>query len=135
VKLDEISKILGLAVNLTEWMEAASRRWFQAGQIDEVARYCEADVLNTYRVLASLRAFSRSSHRRGVGLERGANRGVCGETKVDEPTPMCRARGTRGIALSFLTLPVAKICSSSFATWNAALFGIPRASRPSTLTV
>ena len=26
----------------------------QAGQIEEVARYCESDVLNTYRVLAGL---------------------------------------------------------------------------------
>ena len=36
--------------NLTGLMAAASRRWFRAGQIEEVARYCESDVLNTYRV-------------------------------------------------------------------------------------
>ena len=27
-----------------------SRKWFSRGEIEEVARYCESDVLNTYRV-------------------------------------------------------------------------------------
>ena len=50
VKLDEISKILGLT-GKPEGMDGSRvEEMFLAGQIEEVARYCESDVLNTYRV-------------------------------------------------------------------------------------
>jgi hypothetical protein len=50
VKLDEISKILGLT-GKPEGVDGSSvEEMVLAGQIEEVARYCESDVLNTYRV-------------------------------------------------------------------------------------
>lgn len=50
VKLDEVSKILGL-VGKPEGLEGGRvEDMVNAGQIDDVARYCESDVLNTYRV-------------------------------------------------------------------------------------
>ena len=49
VKLDEVSKTRS-PESRRELTAAASRKWLLAGQIEEVARYCESDVLNTYRV-------------------------------------------------------------------------------------
>jgi predicted PolB exonuclease-like 3'-5' exonuclease len=50
VKLDEISKILGLSGKPEGVDGSRVEEMVQAGQIEEVARYCESDVLNTYRV-------------------------------------------------------------------------------------
>jgi predicted PolB exonuclease-like 3'-5' exonuclease len=50
VKLDEVSKILGLAGKPEGVDGRRVEEMVQAGQIEEVARYCETDVLNTYRV-------------------------------------------------------------------------------------
>jgi 3'-5' exonuclease len=50
VKLDEVSKILGLPGKPDGVDGSHVEEMVQAGQIDEVARYCESDVLNTYRV-------------------------------------------------------------------------------------
>jgi 3'-5' exonuclease len=50
VKLDEISKILGLTGKPEGLDGSRVEPMVLAGQIDEVARYCESDVLNTYRV-------------------------------------------------------------------------------------
>jgi 3'-5' exonuclease len=50
VKLDEISKILGLTGKPEGIDGSRVEEMVQAGQIEEVARYCESDVLNTYRV-------------------------------------------------------------------------------------
>jgi 3'-5' exonuclease len=50
VKLDEVSKILGLAGKPEGVDGSRVEEMVLAGQIDEVARYCESDVLNTYRV-------------------------------------------------------------------------------------
>lgn len=50
VKLDEISKILGLTGKPEGLDGSRVEAMVLAGQIDEVARYCETDVLNTYRV-------------------------------------------------------------------------------------
>jgi predicted 3'-5' exonuclease similar to PolB exonuclease domain len=50
VKLDEVSKTLGLT-GKPEGIEGSRvEEMVRAGQIEEVARYCESDVLNTYRV-------------------------------------------------------------------------------------
>jgi len=50
VKLDEVSKILGL-VGKPEGVDGSRvEEMVLAGQIAEVSRYCESDVLNTYRV-------------------------------------------------------------------------------------
>jgi predicted PolB exonuclease-like 3'-5' exonuclease len=50
VKLDEISKILGLTGKPEGLDGSRVEAMVLAGQIEEVARYCETDVLNTYRV-------------------------------------------------------------------------------------
>jgi predicted PolB exonuclease-like 3'-5' exonuclease len=50
VKLDEVSKILGLAGKPEGVDGSRVEEMVRAGQIEEVARYCESDVLNTYRV-------------------------------------------------------------------------------------
>ena len=50
VKLDEVSKILGLAGKPEGVDGSRVEEMVLAGQIEEVARYCESDVLNTYRV-------------------------------------------------------------------------------------
>ncbi len=50
VKLDEICKIIGLAGKPCGVDGSQVEAMVNSGQIDEVARYCESDVLNTYRV-------------------------------------------------------------------------------------
>jgi predicted PolB exonuclease-like 3'-5' exonuclease len=50
VKLDEISKILGLPGKPEGVDGSRVEEMVLAGQIGEVARYCESDVLNTFRV-------------------------------------------------------------------------------------
>jgi predicted PolB exonuclease-like 3'-5' exonuclease len=50
VKLDELSKILGLTGKPEGIDGSRVEEMVRAGQIEEVARYCESDVLNTYRV-------------------------------------------------------------------------------------
>jgi 3'-5' exonuclease len=50
VKLDEVSKILGLTGKPEGIDGSRVEEMVLAGQIEEVARYCETDVLNTYRV-------------------------------------------------------------------------------------
>ena len=49
MKLDEVSKILGLPGKPDGIDGSRVEEMILAGQIDEVARYCETDVLNTYR--------------------------------------------------------------------------------------
>jgi predicted PolB exonuclease-like 3'-5' exonuclease len=50
VKLDEISKILGLTGKPEGVDGSRVEEMVLDGKIEEVARYCESDVLNTYRV-------------------------------------------------------------------------------------
>lgn len=50
VKLDEISKILGLSGKPEGVDGSRVEELVLTGQIEEVSRYCESDVLNTYRV-------------------------------------------------------------------------------------
>jgi hypothetical protein len=50
VKLDEVSKILGLTGKPDGIDGSQVEGMVLAGKIDEVARYCESDVLNTYRI-------------------------------------------------------------------------------------
>jgi predicted PolB exonuclease-like 3'-5' exonuclease len=49
-RVDEISKILGLTGKPEGLDGSRVEGMVLAGQIEEVARYCESDVLNTYRV-------------------------------------------------------------------------------------
>jgi 3'-5' exonuclease len=50
VKLDDVSKILGLSGKPVGIDGSRVEEMVLAGQIEEVARYCETDVVNTYRV-------------------------------------------------------------------------------------
>lgn len=50
VKLDELSRILGLAGKPDGIDGGKVDEMVAAGRIDEVARYCETDVVNTYRL-------------------------------------------------------------------------------------
>src|SRR5271169_2946428 len=50
VKLDEVSKILGLTGKPEGVDGSRVEEMVLDGQIEKVARYCESDVLNTYRV-------------------------------------------------------------------------------------
>jgi 3'-5' exonuclease len=50
VKLDDVSKILGLSGKPVGIDGSRVEEMVLAGQIEEVARYCESDVVNTYRV-------------------------------------------------------------------------------------
>ena len=50
VKLDEVTKIFGLPSKPEGIDGSKVEEMGVAGQIEEVARYCESDVLNTYRV-------------------------------------------------------------------------------------
>jgi predicted PolB exonuclease-like 3'-5' exonuclease len=49
VKLDEICKILGLSGKPKGIDGSQVEALVNAGQIAEVAQYCETDILNTYR--------------------------------------------------------------------------------------
>ena len=50
MKLDELSRILGLAGKPDGVDGSKVDEMVAAGRIDEVARYCETDVVNTYRL-------------------------------------------------------------------------------------
>jgi 3'-5' exonuclease len=50
LKLDEISKIWGLSGKPLGIDGGRVEEMVLAGKIEEVAQYCESDVLNTYRV-------------------------------------------------------------------------------------
>jgi hypothetical protein len=50
VKLDDVSKILGLSGKPVGIDGSRIEEMVLSGQIEEVARYCETDELNTYRV-------------------------------------------------------------------------------------
>jgi predicted PolB exonuclease-like 3'-5' exonuclease len=50
VKLDEVTKILGLPGKPQGIDGSKVEEMVRAGQLEEVARYCESDVLNTFRV-------------------------------------------------------------------------------------
>ncbi len=50
MKLDDICRILGLAGKPEGIDGSKVEETIAAGRIDEVARYCETDVVNTYRL-------------------------------------------------------------------------------------
>ncbi len=50
VKLDELAKAMGFAGKPDEVDGSKVEEMVAAGRLDDVARYCESDVLNTYRI-------------------------------------------------------------------------------------
>jgi predicted PolB exonuclease-like 3'-5' exonuclease len=58
VKLDDVSKILRLSRKPAGIDGSRVEEMVLAGQIEEVAQYCESDVPNTYRVCSSTSCFA-----------------------------------------------------------------------------
>jgi 3'-5' exonuclease len=50
VKLDELSRIMGLPGKLDGMDGSQVEAYFNAGRIQEIADYCKSDVINTYRL-------------------------------------------------------------------------------------
>jgi 3'-5' exonuclease len=97
VKLDEVSKILGLTGKPEGVDGSRVEEMVLAGQIEEVARYCESDVLNTYRVwlvyelfrgsiTASEHNWSEVQVRDFVASRKSANPHLCKAVGIPEAT-------------------------------------------------
>jgi 3'-5' exonuclease len=99
VKLDEVTKILGLPGKPEGIDGSRVEEMVLGGQIEEVARYCESDVLNTYRVwmiyelfrgaiTADQLAWSEGQTREFVANRKAANPHLCAAVGIS-PKP-CR---------------------------------------------
>jgi predicted PolB exonuclease-like 3'-5' exonuclease len=100
VKLDEMSKILGLTGKPEGVDGSHVEKMVLAGQIEEVARYCESDVLNTYRVWL-VYEFSGGYHSRAACLERNANSRFRREPKDSQSPPVCGVGIVKSCCLNF----------------------------------
>jgi 3'-5' exonuclease len=94
VKLDEVSKILGLTGKPEGVDGSRVEEMVLSGQIEEVACYCESDVLNTYRVwlvyelfrgsiTANELAWSEAQIRDFVAARKAANPHLCAAVGVE----------------------------------------------------
>jgi 3'-5' exonuclease len=92
VKLDEVSKILGLPGKPGGVDGSHVEEMVQAGQIDEVARYCESDVLNTYRVWLVYELFRGSITRQELDWSEGQTRDFVASHKSTNPH-LCKSVG------------------------------------------
>jgi 3'-5' exonuclease len=92
VKLDEVSKILGLPGKPDGVDGSHVEEMVQAGQIDEVARYCESDVLNTYRVWLVYELFRGSITRQELDWSEGQTRDFVASRKSTNPH-LCKSEG------------------------------------------
>jgi predicted PolB exonuclease-like 3'-5' exonuclease len=95
VKLDEVSKILGLPGKPDGVDGGRVETMVQAGQIDEVARYCESDVLSTYRVWLVYELFRGSITRQELDWSEGQTRDFVGSRKSTNPH-LCTAVDSAG---------------------------------------
>jgi 3'-5' exonuclease len=85
VKLDEVSKILGL-IGKPEGVDGSRvEEMVLAGQIEEVARYCESDVLNTYRVWLVYELFRGSITAEQLSWSEGQIREFVANRKTANP--------------------------------------------------
>jgi predicted PolB exonuclease-like 3'-5' exonuclease len=89
VKLDQISKILGLTGKPEGVDGSRVEELVKAGQIEEVARYCESDVLNTYRVWLIYELFRGSISARELDWSETQIREFVANRKI--PNPHLRA--------------------------------------------
>ena len=85
VKLDEVTKILGLPGKPEGIDGSRVEEMVRAGQIEEVARYCESDVLNTYRVWLVYELFRGAITAEQLAWSEGANSGFRGEPEGGQP--------------------------------------------------
>ena len=94
VKLDEISKILGLPGKPGGIDGSRVEEMVLAGQVEEVARYCESDVVNTYRVWLVYELFRGSITTKELNWSEGQVRDFVLNRKMANPH-LCEAMGIR----------------------------------------
>ena len=95
VKLDEVSKILGLTGKPEGIDGSRVEEMVLAGQIEEVARYCENDVLNTYRVWLVYELFRGSITGEQLDWSEAQIREFVAKRKTANPAPVCGGRNCR----------------------------------------
>jgi hypothetical protein len=94
VKLDEISKILGLTGKPEGVDGSRVEEMVLAGQIEEVALYCESDVLNTYRVWLVYELFRGAITAKELDWSERQVKDFVASRKVTNPH-LCAAVGIR----------------------------------------
>jgi predicted PolB exonuclease-like 3'-5' exonuclease len=92
VKLDEVSKILGLTGKPEGVDGGQVEAMVLAGQIEEVSRYCESDVLNTYRVWLVYELFRAAITAKELDWSEGQIRDFVAARKLANPH-LCAAVG------------------------------------------
>ena len=92
VKLDEVTKILGLPGKPEGIDGSRVEEMVSAGQIEEVARYCESDVLNTYRVWLIYESFRGAITAEQLAWSEGQIRKFVANRKTTNPH-LCAAVG------------------------------------------
>jgi predicted PolB exonuclease-like 3'-5' exonuclease len=95
VKLDEVTKILGLRGKPEGIDGSRVEEMVLAGQIDEVARYCESDVLNTFRIWLIYELFRGSITADQLGWSEEQIRDFVANRKTSNPH-LCVAVGVSG---------------------------------------
>ena len=95
VKLDEVTKIFGLPSKPEGIDGSKVEEMGVAGQIEEVARYCESDVLNTYRVWLIYELFRGAITAEQLAWSEGQIRGFVTNRKTTNPH-LCAAVGLAG---------------------------------------
>jgi 3'-5' exonuclease len=96
VKLDEVSKILGLTGKPDGVDGSQVEEMVNAGQIEEVARYCESDVLNTYRVWLVYELFRGAITNQELDWSEGQIRDFV-VTRKSANHHLCKAVGIAGM--------------------------------------
>jgi predicted PolB exonuclease-like 3'-5' exonuclease len=92
VKLDDVSKILGLSGKPVGIDGSRVEEMVLAGQIKEVARYCETGRVEHLSRLASVRTVSRDDYAEPARLEREANPRICCEPQIIQYSFVCCTR-------------------------------------------
>jgi 3'-5' exonuclease len=92
VKLDEVTKMLGLPGKPEGIDGSRVEEMVSAGQIEEVARYCESDVLNTYRVWLVYELFRSAITADQLAWSEGQIREFVANRKTNNPH-LCAAVG------------------------------------------
>jgi predicted PolB exonuclease-like 3'-5' exonuclease len=85
IKLDEVTKILGLPGKPQGIDGSKVEEMVRAGQIEEVARYCESDVLNTFRVWLVYELFRGTINSEQLAWSEGQLRDFVANRKTANP--------------------------------------------------
>ena len=101
VKLDEVTKILGLAGKPEGIDGSKVEEMVRAGKMEEVARYCESDVLNTFRVWSVYQLFLGSITKEQLEWSEGQVREFVVSRKSTNPY-LCQAVGIPEQSLKLL---------------------------------